>query len=219
MSEIFVAQLSAFATLALAVLAMVTAVLAYLAWRKQSQEVSDQAELLRVQSERLEEQRKTNAKQAKVLELQAAELSKSLEERVREARRRVRAQAQLVFLTERRSEGRTAGPLDSEPPSMTATVVNSSNQPIYRAEVYWFLGETLYGEQNPDPLGVILPGESASSARRFPPGTDLGTCRAEVVFRDADTITFLRRADGHLTDLLVPVGPESLNAAYRKEGV
>ena len=218
MSEIFAAQLSAFATLALAVLALVAAVLAYLAWRKQSQEVGDQAELLRVQSEQLEEQRKTNAKQAEVLDLQAAELRKSLEERVREARRRVRAQAQLVFLTEGRYKGRDAGPLDSEPPSITATVVNTSNQPIYKAEVYWFLGEASYSKPDPDHLGVILPGQSASSTRKFPPGTDLGACRAEVVFCDADTITFVRRADGYLTDLVVPTGPESLNAAYRKEG-
>ncbi len=46
MSEILSVQLTAAATLALAVLAFLTAALAYLAWRKQSREVSDQAEML-----------------------------------------------------------------------------------------------------------------------------------------------------------------------------
>jgi hypothetical protein len=219
MSGIFAAQLSAVATLALAVLAMATAGLAFAAWRKQSREVSDQAKMLNVQSEQLEELRKANAKQAEVLELQATELRKSLEERVRAARRRVRAQAQLVFLTEVRYEGRDAGPLDSRPPSITATVVNSSNQPIYKVEVYWLPTKALHGEPNADHLGIIMPGESASSIRRLAPDADVHACHAEVVFCDADTITFVRRADGYLTDLAAPIGSESLNAAYRKEGV
>jgi hypothetical protein len=96
MSEIFAVQLTAVATLALAALALATAVLAYLAWRKQSREVSDQAGMLRVQGEQLELQRKTSANQAEVLELQAKELRESLEERQREADERRRGQASKV---------------------------------------------------------------------------------------------------------------------------
>lgn len=51
MSVVFATQLTAVATLALAVLALATAVLALLAWRKQSREVRDQAEMLRLQAE------------------------------------------------------------------------------------------------------------------------------------------------------------------------
>lgn len=76
MSEIFSVQLTAAATLALAVLALLTAVLAYLAWRKQSREVSDQAKILR---------------------LQAEELGQAAAEREREANERRRAQAELVY--------------------------------------------------------------------------------------------------------------------------
>lgn len=77
MSDIFAVQLTAAATLALAVLALATAVLAFMAWRKQSREVSDQAEMLR---------------------LQAAELRQVSAEREREARERHRAQAAQVYL-------------------------------------------------------------------------------------------------------------------------
>jgi hypothetical protein len=47
MSEVFAGQLTAVANVVLAVFAIITAVLAGLAFRKQSREVSDQAEMLR----------------------------------------------------------------------------------------------------------------------------------------------------------------------------
>lgn len=57
MSLIFATQLTAVATAVLAVFAFVTAWYARRAFLKQSQEVSDQAEMLKVQSEQLTEQR------------------------------------------------------------------------------------------------------------------------------------------------------------------
>lgn len=77
MSLIFATQLTAVATVALAVLALATAVLAYLAWRKQSREVRDQAEMLR---------------------LQAEEFSQLSEDRKREALERRRDQAVHVYM-------------------------------------------------------------------------------------------------------------------------
>ena len=68
--------ITAWATAVLAVFAIVTAVLAYRAFRKQSQEVRDQAKLLKVQSEQLDEQRKINV-------IQAEDLRESLKERER----------------------------------------------------------------------------------------------------------------------------------------
>jgi len=73
--------LTAIATVVLAVFAIVTAWYARKAFREQSQEVSDQAEMLKLQSDQLEEQRKINAEQTKVLELQARELRESLNAR------------------------------------------------------------------------------------------------------------------------------------------
>jgi hypothetical protein len=55
MSEIFTEQFTAVANAVLAAFAIVTAILAGLAFRKQSREVSDQAEMLNLQRRQLAE--------------------------------------------------------------------------------------------------------------------------------------------------------------------
>src|SRR5712692_9860969 len=125
MSLIFATQLTAIATAALAVFAIVTAFYARQAFRRQSQEVAaierqvtdqqeltkQQAELLKVQSgqlelqrQQLDDQRQANARQAEVLELQVSELRESLAERKREAELRHRDQAARVFISETRHD-------------------------------------------------------------------------------------------------------------------
>ena len=116
------AQWTAAATIALAVFAVVTAVFAFLAYRKQSKELRSleahmtdlgawarqEAELLRVQfgqldvlRQQFQEQRAVNARQTEVLELQAQELKASLEQREREAVQRQRGQdAQALTVPE-----------------------------------------------------------------------------------------------------------------------
>ena len=89
MSLIFATQLTAVATAVLAVFAIVTTVFAVRAFRKQSQEVRDQASLLKVQSDQLGEQRTINA-------LQAKDLQESLKERERLRRIAERGQADDV---------------------------------------------------------------------------------------------------------------------------
>jgi ABC-type bacteriocin/lantibiotic exporter with double-glycine peptidase domain len=79
MSLLFATQLTAIATAALAVFAIVTAFYARQAFRKQSQEVRDQASMLKVQSEQLAAQRKINS-------LQAEDLRESLKERARQGK-------------------------------------------------------------------------------------------------------------------------------------
>ena len=101
MSLIFATQLSAVATLALAALALATAILALLAWRKQSREVIDQAEMLR---------------------LQAAEFAQLAVVREREALEVRRAQAVLVYM-------RTAWEDDEK--ELVGYVQNTSQQPVY----------------------------------------------------------------------------------------
>ena len=80
MSLIFATQLTAIATAALAVLAIVTAWYARRAFRAQAQEIRDQADLLGIQSSRLglqerqfEEQRKINQKRDQLLDRQIRE--------------------------------------------------------------------------------------------------------------------------------------------------
>jgi hypothetical protein len=83
MSLTFATQLTAGFTAILGVGAIFTAVFAVLAFKKQSKEVSDQAEMLRLTSDQLAEQRTINAEQTRVLQLQARELRASLDARER----------------------------------------------------------------------------------------------------------------------------------------
>lgn len=192
--------LTAIATLVLAVFAFITAVLAFLAWRKQSREVSDQASMLKVQSDRLDEQRKINQKQTEVLELQARELNESLAERKREAERRHRDQAAHVFLTEKRWPAQPRGPLDSEPPLITATAHNTSDQPVYDADLRWHQGPGGYGEPNPEPIGTVRPDMSVRRERKFPSNAHIEHCGAALRFTDAAGTRWIRRADGYLAE-------------------
>jgi len=220
--------LNAFATLALAILALVTAIFAGLAFRKQSQEVraighqaADEQELTRQQSElikiqagqlealhgQLEEQRKTSAAQAEVLALQAEELRESLKDRKRQIELGQAYQARRVFLTEGRFGGRAAGRSADEVraasttlPSVTAIVYNTSDQPIYDAELLWHRDSGSHGDPNPEPIGTLLPGTEYPSRREFPSDTDLSASGAVLRFRDAAGAKWVRKPDGDLAD-------------------
>jgi hypothetical protein len=200
MSLLAATVLTAIATAVLAVFAIITAWYARKAFLKQSQEVAaierqvtdeqeltrQQAELLKVQTGQLaalqgqlEEQRKAGTAQAEVLKLQASELQESLKERERQAEQARRSQAARVFLTDDRFKGRTsleaysdstgAGP---RAPSVTATVHNTSDQPIYDAEFLWRRGSASHCEPNPEPIGILLPGEQHKGRREFPSDTN-----------------------------------------------
>lgn len=203
MSLIFATQVGAVATVVLAVGAIVTAIFAIRAFRKQSQEVSDQAKMLKIQSDRLDEQRKINAEQTKVLELQKDELGASLAERKREAAERRRAQASRVFILAK------AHPRDGEPISVISrTVKNTSQLPIYDLILLW-RGET--GEWidigDPVDLPVFMPGEQHDWATSIEPSvriqsflTDPSLIRAAVVFRDAAGVHWRLQSDGQLVE-------------------
>lgn len=111
MSLIFATQLTAVATAVLAAFAIITAVVATFAFRKQSTAVSDgremirqQKDMLQVQAERLDvyrqqvdEQRPINASRAETLELQAREIRASLDQRERDAEEQRRSQGAKVI--------------------------------------------------------------------------------------------------------------------------
>src|SRR6516225_2449889 len=129
MSSDLSAEVTAIATAVLAAFAFVTAILAGLAFWKQSREVRDQAKMLNLESEELAEQRKLNAEQAKVFELQASDLRESLEERRREAAERHQAQARLIAAT-------FGGGTDLRGPGRTEIeLINGSLEPVYRLVV------------------------------------------------------------------------------------
>lgn len=138
MSEVFAGQLTAVANVVLAVFAIITAVLAGLAFRKQAREVSDQAEMLNLQRRQLDAQRDDSAKQAGVLELQAADLRKSIEDRERAAQERHEEQAAGVAAwfawaqPTSGSDGRIAGRR-----AWGATIRNTSSLPVFDVSVFF----------------------------------------------------------------------------------
>jgi hypothetical protein len=222
MSLILATQLTAIATVALAAFAIVTAVFAFLAFRKQAQEVRaierqvhdqeeltrQQAELLKVQAGQLDlqlqqfgEQCQANARQAGILELQGAELRESLADRKREAAARHRAQASCVLIAEMRH------PYISDPAVITggtayieARISNDSGEAIYDAELRWHQGSAPYGEPNPEPLRMLIPHDGVYGRRVFPRDTNLDVCGAVLTFRDAAGVRWMRKSDGELTE-------------------
>ena len=205
MSLIFATQLTAIATAVLAMFAIVTGIYAIRAFRKQSQEVSHQAEMLRVQSEQLAEQRKVNKEETRVLALQAEELRESLAERKREAVERRNAQAAQVHIA---LKNLTAGQ-EGHGPLIEATVVNASErqQPIYDVKLFWHLGPDSYGTPNPEPLGTVLNWEKEIRRREFHYGADPAASGAVLSFRDALGVNWVKTPDGaamHADSDLVP---------------
>lgn len=184
-SEIFSVQLTAAATVALGVLALLAAVLAYLAWRKQSKEVSDQAEMLK---------------------LQAEELRQAAAEREREADERRRAQAELVYMWYAPVHAEVDG---KAIPTMTveAYVRNTSPQPIYDLRFEWqvFTGvldrvddETDCGE------APLMPGATASARAPVEPrlmAAWLQDASAAATFRDRAGTWWRTHASGFLEEL------------------
>jgi len=85
-------------------------------------------------------------------------------------------------------------------PTVHAYVTNSSDQPIYDAELRWHRGSEGYGEPNPEPVGTLMPGQQVMRTRGFPMGTNLEAAGATLRFRDAAGSTWIRRPDGGLTE-------------------
>ena len=196
-------EITAIATVVLAAFAIITAWYARRAFLKQSQEVSDQASMLKVQSGQLDEQRKINAEQTRVLALQAEELRTSLEERRG-------AQASMVFITTETGPDLRVTQVqravdDPGPEMITARVKNASNRPIYSAELVWDDGSAQLAElaarSHADRLPVvIMPDGDAAGVREFGPDARAVALR----FRDAAGVIWLRGPEGELVDISGP---------------
>jgi hypothetical protein len=183
--------ITAVGTALLAVFAILTTIYAVRAFRKQSQEVSDQASMLQIQSEQLAEQRKVNTEQIGVLALQAADLRESLEERKREASARRRGQALQIQIS--------INPFGNAV-AMRATITNRSAQAVYAAELRWLFNSESSGDPNPQLLGTIPPMSDCTTERDFPANRDREAVDAILTFRDAAGITWMRRPDGTLAE-------------------
>ena len=208
-------EITAIATAVLAAFAIVTGIYAVRAFRKQSQEVRDQASMLQIQSEQLAEQRKVNEEQIRVLALQAAELRESLDERKHEAVERRNAQAAQVHIVLKVvARGREGGP------EIEATAVNTSErqQPVYDVKLYWHLGQQGYGSPNPELPGTLLTLRDESRRREFPRGADPAACAAALSFRDAFGVNWVKTPDGgamHAESDLLPDLAKALSGTSR----
>jgi hypothetical protein len=133
MSPIFATQLTAAATAVLAVFAIVTAIYAVRAFRKQSKEVSDQAEMLKLQSSRLELQERQFEEQCTINRKRDQLFDKQLKETEQRALTFERQQAEMIDL-EPRSARREVPGLDPSPdnPALAwaADIANRSPRPI-----------------------------------------------------------------------------------------
>jgi hypothetical protein len=177
MSETFAAQLTAVATLGLAILALATAILAFLAWRKQSGEVRDQAEMLR---------------------LQAAEFGQLAADRERESQERRRSQAAQVYMWEEALPPE----LDLDPYRVVARVRNTSPQPVYGLLCRWERDEKPAGDMA---HGLpLMPGEEVEAAVSLFPDTAPADARASVIFRDRAGIWWQAWPDGRLGEVPEP---------------
>ena len=176
MSQLVAIQITAVATAALAVGAAFTVLFAFLAWRKQSAEVQT------LQAQVASEQSVT----------------------AREAKDRHRAQAAHVFIWQERkliapsSEDASAG----VGARFFAYVRNASDQPAYDVCITWRLATLQPDVRGPRP--VLLPGVTMPPSEKLVtpewPAERFEDVRAEVTFRDAAGVRWLRRPNGELVE-------------------
>jgi hypothetical protein len=185
-------------TAGVAAAALIAAVRAY---RKQDKAYGQQVEQVRLQRDQLDDQRKINEEQTKVLKLQADELAQSLSDRTREADERRRAQAYRVYTWEERVTRHRVG--DEPADEVTINVRNTSEQPIYEVRFSW---------RKQTPSGTVpvhqtlrakplMPGDEDSDTAPVP--SDLASAKfdAVVIFRDRAGLQWRTRPDGVLDEL------------------
>lgn len=142
-----------------------------------------------------------SARQAEVLELQAAELRESLEERRLEAEGKRSAQASSVYLILKLTPVNWAAG-DPPPATITAEVVNTSDQPAYAAGIAWPEGYMLNHARTPNPesLGDILPRTRITAMRDYPADWNQDLTDLAFRFTDAAGVKWIRRPDGYLAE-------------------
>jgi hypothetical protein len=192
MSSDLSAEITAIATAVLGVFAIVAAFYARQAFRKQSQEV-------RVIERQVKDQQELAKQQAELLKVQSGQLELQRQQLDDQRTANADQAKSKVFIVE--AEGLTRPP--SGPPAVpfvVARAVNSSDQPVYDVEFYWRRGSASHGEPNPEPLGILMPGEREEKSRDFPSATNMAVSGAILRFRDAAGVRWIRRPDGGLIE-------------------
>jgi hypothetical protein len=141
---------------------------------------------LNVLSTQLAAQHERTAQLADVLQLHGRELQITIDERRR-------AQACKIFIELDRSQDR-----------VSATVRNSSDQPVYDLYLIWQLGTVRMGK--PDRVARLFPGdkscfERGSEAADADAPADPTAISAFLTFRDSAGVRWTVREDGTLSDM------------------
>lgn len=174
--------LAAICTGVLAVGAIVTAVFAFLAFRKQSAQVS----LLQEQAlQQAAERRRSRA----ALVYATAQFDPGLPMRPG---------------SDRIATPRVAG--------VDLMVHNTGSQPVYDVRVHWVDAGKNSQAGAEDWLGTVPPGATHPARRDLPAGTEPGDFRPVVYFRDAAGLRWTLLADGHLAEVdpAVPAGAPAI---------
>lgn len=190
---------------------------AILAYRKQSQEVRDQAEQLGLQGEQLADQKRVNDEQVRLMALQERELRAALAERERHTIERREAQARQV-----------AAWFGEEIPDVPdqgwgAHIRNASLLPVFDVRVFFhFVQELGSGRVDArglswypidrggpvEPVRVVAPGqrrfvEIPEAIRNMVDRCDAQTYVVAIHFTDAAGIRWVRDGRGELFDMSV----------------
>ncbi len=168
--------LTAALTGVLAAGAIVTAVFAYLAFRKQAAEVS-------------------------LLQQQAKD---DQDDRRREADERRRQRASLVYLATSFRKELTRSPAGSTgkfPPVARARIHNAGGQPLYDVRVHWVAADTGVQAGAEDVLGNIAPGQEGDAERELPLGTEELQLLPVAYFGDAAGIRWTLLDNGELNEV------------------
>jgi hypothetical protein len=189
----FDAALTAWTTFSLALLAVVTAIFAGLAWNAQARQLKALKQL--------------NEKQIPVLEGQQAELQASRTLREREERDRRERFVSLVFCWQEIAPDRQVMPPQEtagrRPGMVSSTYVrNTGPAPVYDVGFSFWIGDTLEAfSTRPAPL-MPPGGERAEDSEThwhqpIPHGIDAGTINVAVFMRDAVGNLWRLRPGGH----------------------
>lgn len=211
MSLLLAAWMGSIATIILALGAIVTSWYAIQAFRKQAEEVADQAKLLGVQSaqlsvlrDQLTDQRKLNKEQITVLTLQARDLEASLSQRQHEAEYQRRSQAAGVVAWFGQSSDGTWG----------AWIRNASELPILDVRVvfhYIFSERPGMGSWWEDSSAVLSGGDWSPVPRGHIPTIPIIRPQSDLFTGLPNEIS--RKLPGRIDDTIYAVSVEFTDAA------